>query len=98
MTDPTVPAGDLLLTDAEEYFDRVVKARRWTGRRTYGGGLEHRDPQYQWQAEALAEALDLAQYLAAQCRRLEDEVAAARAETVALRDEIVLAAQRVTGA
>lgn len=74
----TVPASDLLLTDAETYFDRVVKERRWTGRKTYGGGLEHTDSRYDWNRMALEEALDLAQYLAARCRQLEDRLREAR--------------------
>lgn len=76
---------DLLLTEAEAYFDKVVKDRRWTGRKTYGGGLEHRDEKYAWNLMALEEALDLAQYLAAQNRRLEDQLAEARAEVARLK-------------
>lgn len=84
--DVKVPAGDLLLTDAETYFDRVVKERRWTGRKTYGGGLEHRDDRYDWTRMALEEALDLGQYLAARCRQLEDQLAEARAALAATKD------------
>lgn len=82
------PKGDLLLTDAETYFDQVVKDRRWQGRRTYQTGLEHRDGRYDWNRMALEEALDLAQYLAAQNRRLEEQLAAARAEVDQLRKAV----------
>lgn len=79
MSADTSPTSELLLTDAESYFDQVVKERRWTGRKTYGGGLEHTDPRYAWTRMAMEEALDLGQYLAARCRQLEDELAAERA-------------------
>ena len=69
-----VPKGNLLLTDAEAYFDGLVKERRWKGRLTYGGGLEHRDTRYDWNRMALEEALDLAQYLAAENLRLKDQL------------------------
>lgn len=81
----TTTTFDLLLTDAEVYFDKVVKDRRWTGRKTYGGGLEHRDGRYDWTRMALEEALDLAQYLAAQTCRLEDQLAEAKAEVARLK-------------
>ena len=62
-------------TDAETYFDDVVNARRAAGRKTYGTGLEHRNGKYDWNRMALEEALDCAQYLAAQNRRLEERLA-----------------------
>lgn len=76
-----VPKGGLLLTEAEAYFDEVVKSRRWQGRTTYSTGLEHRDGKYDWNRMALEEALDLGQYLAAQVRRLEEQLVAAKAAT-----------------
>lgn len=85
MATDKIPPGDLLLTECETYFDNVVKARRWQGRRTYQTGLEHRDGRYDWNRMALEEALDLAQYLAAQNRRLEEQLAAAQAEVARLR-------------
>ncbi len=80
-----IPKGDLLLTEAEEYFDQTVKARRWQGRKTYETGLEHRDGRYDWNRMALEEALDLGQYLAAQNRRIEEQLAAAQEEIKRLR-------------
>lgn len=76
MAADSIPKGDLLLTDAEAYFDQLVKARRWQGRKTYGGGLDHTATQYDWSRMALEEALDLGQYLAAEVCRLKDQLAA----------------------
>ena len=52
-------------TDAELHFDTLIAQRRRKGRETYGRGLEHTD-KYDWNQMALEEALDLAQYLAAE--------------------------------
>jgi hypothetical protein len=60
-------------TDAELHFDGMVTQRRRKGRETYGGGLEHTD-KYDWNQMALEEALDLAQYLAAENLRQKQRV------------------------
>ncbi len=57
------------MTDAERHFDALLAERRAKGRATYGTGLTH-DDGHDWQQEALEEALDLAQYLAAENLRL----------------------------
>ena len=49
--------------------------RRAVGRKTYGKGLTHTDS-YDWNRMAMEEALDLAQYLAAENLRLRQERAA----------------------
>jgi hypothetical protein len=56
-------------TDAELHFDGLIAQRRRKGRETYGKGLNHTDA-YDWNQMALEEALDLAQYLAAENLRL----------------------------
>ena len=56
-------------TDAELHFDGLIAQRRRKGRETYGKGLDHTDA-YEWNQMALEEALDLAQYLAAENLRL----------------------------
>ena len=56
-------------TEAELHFDKLVEQRRAIGRKTYGKGLTHTDS-YDWNQMALEEALDLAQYLAAENLRL----------------------------
>jgi len=56
-------------TDAERHFDALLAERRAKGRATYGTGLTH-DDGHDWNQEALEEALDLAQYLAAENLRL----------------------------
>lgn len=61
-----------MATEAEEHFDLLVAERRRAGRKTYGKGLTHADP-YDWNQMALEEALDLAQYLAAENLRLREE-------------------------
>lgn len=69
---PEVKHADLpllQLTDAERHFNHLVEARRKKGRETYGQGLKHTD-NYNWNMMALEEAMDLAQYLAAQNLRL----------------------------
>ena len=58
-------------TEAELHFDKLVEQRRAIGRKTYGKGLDHTDT-YDWMQMALEEALDLAQYLAAENLRLRD--------------------------
>lgn len=62
------------LTEAEKFFDTVVKERRAMGRKKYGHGLEHTDD-YDWNRMAMEEAMDLAQYLAAENTRLRDRIA-----------------------
>lgn len=66
------PSADL--TEAEKFFDNVVKERRAKGRQTYGKGLTHTD-EYDWNRMAMEEAMDLAQYLAAENTRLRDRIA-----------------------
>jgi hypothetical protein len=53
------------MTEAEKHFDALIAQRRAKGRETYGKGLDH-TADYNWQQMALEEALDLAQYLAAE--------------------------------
>ena len=62
------------LTEAEGHFDRILAERRTTGRKTYGTGLEY-DLPYDWNEMAMEEALDLAQYLAAENLKLRKKVA-----------------------
>ena len=61
------------LTEAEKFFDSVVVERRAKGRQTYGRGLTHTD-EYDWNRMAMEEAMDLAQYLAAENTRLRDRI------------------------
>jgi hypothetical protein len=67
-------------TDAELHFDGLIAQRRRKGRETYGKGLDHTDA-YDWNQMALEEALDLAQYLAAENLRL-------RQRSIQVRDMI----------
>ena len=67
-------------TDAELHFDGLIAQRRRKGRETYGQGLDHTDA-YDWNQMALEEALDLAQYLAAENLRL-------RQRSIQVRDMI----------
>ncbi len=62
-------------TPAEAHFDSLIAERRAVGRKTYGHGIDHLDG-HDWQAEALAEALDCCQYLAAENLRLREELKA----------------------
>ena len=64
-------------TDAELHFDGLIAQRRRKGRETYGQGLEHTDA-YDWNQMALEEALDLAQYLAAENLRLRQRATQTR--------------------
>lgn len=66
------PAADL--TPAEQLVDATLAAQRAKGRRTYGQGLDAHDG-HDWPMEALQEALDGMQYLAAEVVRLRAEVA-----------------------
>ncbi len=63
----------MLKTLAEQHFDMLLEDRRRQGRKTYGGGLNHND-EYEWNQMALEEALDLAQYLAAENLRLREQL------------------------
>lgn len=63
----------MLKTLAEQHFDMLLEDRRRQGRRTYGRGLNHND-EYEWNQMALEEALDLAQYLAAENLRLREQL------------------------
>ena len=74
----------LVKTAAEEFFDSLVIERRIKGRETYGRGLTHTDA-YDWNRMALEEAMDLAQYLAAENLRLKDRCA--RLERALLDDQ-----------
>ncbi len=58
-------------TPAEIHFDKLLAERRETGRKTYGRGLTHTDD-YDWNVMAMEEAMDLAQYLAAENLRLRE--------------------------
>lgn len=60
-------------TAAEAHFDALIAERRTKGRATYGTGLDH-TADYNWQQMALEEALDLAQYLAAENLRLRERL------------------------
>lgn len=74
MYPPEVKHADLPifnLTRAELHFNQLVESRRKKGRETYGQGLQHTDS-YNWNMMALEEAMDLAQYLAAQNLRLTE--------------------------
>lgn len=64
-------------TNAEMHFDGLIAQRRRKGRETYGRGLEHTDA-YDWNQMALEEALDLAQYLAAENLRLRQRATQVR--------------------
>lgn len=64
-------------TDAELHFDGLIAQRRRKGRETYGQGLDHTDA-YDWNQMALEEALDLAQYLAAENLRLRQRATQVR--------------------
>ena len=78
-------------TDAELHFDSLIAQRRRKGRETYGRGLEHTD-NYDWNQMALEEALDLAQYLAAENLRLRQRVTQTRdmiARVVAWPDDVL---------
>ncbi len=60
-------------TAAEIHFDKLLEQRRATGRKTYGRGLTHTDD-YDWNVMAMEEAMDLAQYLAAENLRLREKL------------------------
>lgn len=60
-------------TLAEQHFDRLLEDRRRIGRNTYGKGLDHNEDR-DWNQMALEEALDLAQYLAAENVRLREQL------------------------
>ena len=66
-----------MFTDAEKHFDAILAQRRAMGRKTYGRGLTHTDA-YDWNVMAMEEAIDLAQYLAAENLRLRDQIAKAQ--------------------
>ena len=78
-------------TDAELHFDGLIAQRRRKGRETYGRGLEHTDA-YDWNQMALEEALDLAQYLAAENLRLRQRAIQVRdmvARVIAWPDDVL---------
>ena len=78
-------------TDAELHFDGLIAQRRRKGRDTYGKGLDHTDA-YDWNQMALEEALDLAQYLAAENLRLRQRATQVRdmvARVIAWPDDVL---------
>lgn len=60
---------DLVLTEAEQRIDEILRQRRTRGRKEYGKGLTHTDA-YDWNLMAMEEFADAAQYLAAENLRL----------------------------
>lgn len=73
------------------YFDGLIAQRRRKGRDTYGKGLDHTDA-YDWNQMALEEALDLAQYLAAENLRLRQRATQVRdmvARVIAWPDDVM---------
>lgn len=60
-------------TPAEQHFDKLLAQRRAVGRNNYGKGLDHAEDR-DWNQMALEEALDLAQYLAAENLRLREQL------------------------
>jgi hypothetical protein len=78
-------------TNAEMHFDGLIAQRRRKGRDTYGKGLDHTDA-YDWNQMALEEALDLAQYLAAENLRLRQRATQVRdmvARVIAWPDDVM---------
>ena len=63
----------MIKTLAEQHFDNLLADRRRIGRNTYGKGLDHAEDR-DWNQMALEEALDLAQYLAAENLRLREQL------------------------
>lgn len=63
----------MIKTLAEQHFDKLLEERRRQGRKTYGRGLNHND-EFEWNQMALEEAMDLAQYLAAENLRLREQL------------------------
>ena len=88
--DKPTPPAPADLTEAERFFDSVVRERRATGRQTYGRGLTHTDD-YDWNRMAMEEAMDLAQYLAAENTRLRDRIAQQTKAIVELTAALALA-------
>ena len=79
------------ITKAEQHFDSLIAQRRAKGRETYGKGLDH-DDEYDWNQMALEEALDLAQYLAAENLRLTHTLTKMRsmiARVIAWPDDVM---------
>ena len=64
-----------MTTPAEAHFDAVLAEQRAKGRAKYGKGLDHTEGR-DWNRMALEEAVDLAQYLAAENLRLREAPAA----------------------
>lgn len=69
--------SELELTEAEKAFNEFVAGRRRQGRVTYGQGLDHRNPRWDWSRMALEEMVDACQYLVAENLRLRDALEAA---------------------
>jgi hypothetical protein len=63
----------MVKTLAEQHFDRLLEERRRVGRNTYGKGLDHNEDR-DWTHMAMEEAMDLAQYLAAENLRLREQL------------------------
>ena len=76
-------------TEAERHFDVLLQERRHKGRETYGQGLDHNDD-YDWNRMAMEEALDLAQYLAAENLRLRQKLASLEKNQVAAIEQALL--------
>jgi hypothetical protein len=76
-------------TEAELHFDALLQERRHKGRETYGQGLEHTDS-YDWNRMAMEEALDLAQYLAAENLRLRQRLSALEKNQAAAVEQALL--------
>lgn len=53
-------------TEVEKETVRIIHERNAKGRETYGQGLEHTDPKWDWTDMAIEEAADLLKYLVAQ--------------------------------
>ena len=75
--------NELVLTEAEQRIDAILRERRTRGRKEYGKGLTHTDS-YDWNLMAMEEFADAAQYLAAQNLRLLDQIATMRKDRAAL--------------
>lgn len=74
---------ELVLTEAEQRIDAILRERRTRGRKEYGKGLTHTDS-YDWNLMAMEEFADAAQYLAAQNLRLLEQIEAMKKDRAAI--------------
>lgn len=73
-------------TEVEIETVKIIQQRNEKGCITYGKGLDHNDPQYDWIDMAIEEAADLFKYLVAQKLRMNTKVSNIKVDNIAIKN------------